>query len=276
MEVSEADEGDNGASTFDIRAAKNYIRQTLAQTFRSGSVRSSAECFRSKTPTQSRVGIDMRAGLQLHPSPLQLSHRQKRCISASRLPSALASGSQVHTLSQPADGKHRILVVLGFLVMGIPGVQADSFTTVDASLAYDRAFFGAAAVGDTVVFSPRNADEVGLLDVNTMTYSSVSTGTLVADNKFFGAVAIGTKVVFVPGVASVIGVYDVSTGAFDASVSTGTLNVVDYKFWGLPLPLTPPPLSFTTTRLPPFPYLPHLAAHPAATPRKPLLMFPKL
>ena len=58
-------------------------------------------------------------------------------------------------------------------------------------------FSGATAVGTKVVFTPTDADVVGVFDTETDTYSNVDTG-MTMEYMFSGATAVGTKVVFAP------------------------------------------------------------------------------
>eukprot|EP00966_Prymnesium_polylepis_P283885 6558308-Prymnesium_polylepis.1 len=83
-------------------------------------------------------------------------------------------------------------------------------TISTGSLTVAGKFVGAAAVGNLVVFAPRNANAVGVYDVRTGTFdSSVSTGTITMDGKFYGAAAVGNLVIFAPHDANAVGVYDV-------------------------------------------------------------------
>jgi hypothetical protein len=98
----------------------------------------------------------------------------------------------------------------------------------------DYKFAGAAAVGELVVFAPRDADAdvVGIYNTQTGTFdASVTTGSLTMDYKFFGAAAVGDLVVFAPFNADAVGIYNTQTGTFDASVTTGSLTM-DWKFFG--------------------------------------------
>jgi hypothetical protein len=78
-------------------------------------------------------------------------------------------------------------------------------------------------VGNLVVFTPCNANAVGVYDVISRSFdASVSTGSLTMGWKFDGAVAVGNLVIFVPQSAGIVGVYDVISRSFDATVSTGS------------------------------------------------------
>ena len=75
-----------------------------------------------------------------------------------------------------------------------------------------------------MVFAPYNANVVGIFDVATNSFETVSTGTLTMDWKFSGAATVGSKVVFAPRDANVVGMFDVATNSFE-TVSTGTLTL---------------------------------------------------
>ena len=80
-----------------------------------------------------------------------------------------------------------------------------------------------------VIFTPSNADVVGIYDVNEGTFTTVDTG-LTGDVKFSGSGAVvGSKVVFTPLNADVVGIYDVATETF-TTVDTGLTG--DVKFSG--------------------------------------------
>ena len=49
---------------------------------------------------------------------------------------------------------------------------------------------------DKVVFAPCYANAVGIFDVATKSFETVSTGTLTMDSRFWGAATLGSKVVF--------------------------------------------------------------------------------
>ena len=71
-----------------------------------------------------------------------------------------------------------------------------------------------------VIFTPYNADVVGIYNVNEGTFTTVDTG-LTGGQKFIGSGAVvGSKVVFTPRHADVVGIYDVNEGTF-TTVETG-------------------------------------------------------
>ena len=80
------------------------------------------------------------------------------------------------------------------------------------------------ALSDKVVFAPCNGNEIGLFDVTTQSFETVSTCALTMGYKFYGAATVGTKVVFAPYNASEIGLFDVTTKSFE-TVSTGALTI---------------------------------------------------
>jgi hypothetical protein len=83
-----------------------------------------------------------------------------------------------------------------------------------------------------VVFAPFNIDYVGIFDINTNSFASVSVYNIIdMDQKFAGAATVGTKVVFAPYSADVVGIFEACTNSF-TSVPTGSLTM-DYKFSGV-------------------------------------------
>ena len=78
------------------------------------------------------------------------------------------------------------------------------------------------------MFTPYNADVVGVFDTETDTFSTHYTA-LTMTSKFRGATAVGTKVVFTPYNADVVGVYDTETDTY-STVNTGL--TIGYKFRG--------------------------------------------
>ena len=79
------------------------------------------------------------------------------------------------------------------------------------------------ALSDKVVFAPCSADVIGIFDVSTNRFETVSTGSVTGGGKFVGATAVGSKVVFAPYCADVIGIFDVSANKFE-TVSTGSVT----------------------------------------------------
>ena len=77
------------------------------------------------------------------------------------------------------------------------------------------------AAAMTAVFAPFNASVVGLINLETMTLSTVSMGSLTGGGKFFGAATDGTTVFFGPYGANVLGLFNVETKTFSTSVSIG-------------------------------------------------------
>ena len=73
------------------------------------------------------------------------------------------------------------------------------------------------AAGRYVVFAPFNADNVGVLDTQTDTFSTVpTTGAIPANStyKYRGAAALGTRAYFAPHDEDNVGVFDVSDSSF--------------------------------------------------------------
>ena len=107
-------------------------------------------------------------------------------------------------------------VAVGFDVVFVPrdlldGIYVYNVDTNEFSKKYSGSvgiFEGGAAVGNKVVFAPSSGNFVGVFDVTTNAYATVSTGDLTTDSKFYGAAAVDTKVVFAPTDADVIGVFD--------------------------------------------------------------------
>eukprot|EP00966_Prymnesium_polylepis_P235844 5454376-Prymnesium_polylepis.1 len=80
----------------------------------------------------------------------------------------------------------------------------DSSCSTGSPFMIDK-FSAAAALGNIVVFAPRNADSVGTYDVIMGTFDTpVNTGIYV-DTKYMGAVAVGDLVVFAPSSADAVG-----------------------------------------------------------------------
>jgi hypothetical protein len=75
-------------------------------------------------------------------------------------------------------------------------------------------------VGTKVVFTPEDADVVGIYDTATNVFSTVPTG-LTGPEKFRGGTLVGTQVVFTPYFADVVGIYDTATNAFSTETVVG-------------------------------------------------------
>eukprot|EP00908_Phaeocystis_cordata_P007577 Transcript_18230.p1 GENE.Transcript_18230~~Transcript_18230.p1 ORF type:complete len:559 (-),score=92.28 Transcript_18230:26-1702(-) len=77
-------------------------------------------------------------------------------------------------------------------------------------------YAGAAALGTKVYMAPYNADDVGVFDVATLTFSTVRTVGLSTRSvmKFHGAAALGARVFFAPHLQDSIGVLDATTSTF--------------------------------------------------------------
>ena len=70
-------------------------------------------------------------------------------------------------------------------------------------------YSSAVAVGDRVFFVPSWEAEIGVLDVATDTFSTISI-TVTGNFKYAGAAAVGGHVFFAPGNADDIGVLDLT------------------------------------------------------------------
>eukprot|EP00966_Prymnesium_polylepis_P315484 7289800-Prymnesium_polylepis.1 len=92
---------------------------------------------------------------------------------------------------------------------------------ISSSMTPQKRFWGAAAVGDVVVFAPFYADYVGVYSVSTSTfYRTDLTAGVHVYHKFAGAAAVGNRVVFAPYVhTDSVGVYDVLIEMFSLAVS---------------------------------------------------------
>ena len=79
-------------------------------------------------------------------------------------------------------------------------------------------FSGAAAVGNKVVFVPWDARVIGIFDVSTEVFETVTlpdpVRKIVTGGKFNGAAAFGRKVYFAPGAAPGVGIFDVKDYTF--------------------------------------------------------------
>ena len=73
---------------------------------------------------------------------------------------------------------------------------------------------------DKVAFAPYAANVVGIFDVTTNTFETVSTGSLTGNFKVNGAAAVGSKIAFAPCNTNVVGILDLTTKKFE-TVSTG-------------------------------------------------------
>ena len=71
---------------------------------------------------------------------------------------------------------------------------------------------------------------VGIFDVATDSFETVSTGTVTMNYKFSGAATVGSKVFFAPRDAFAVGVFDLTTRKF-TTVSEGSVTGPD-KFSG--------------------------------------------
>ena len=87
-------------------------------------------------------------------------------------------------------------------------------------------------LGSVVVFAPRNADNVGLFDVKTRKFETISSELLPqGGKKYEGAAAVGSVVVFTPRDADNVGLFDVKTRQFE-TIASGLLPQDGNKYQG--------------------------------------------
>jgi len=92
------------------------------------------------------------------------------------------------------------------------------------------AYSGAAAAGGKVYFAPYFVDDVGVYNVATGTFTTITTG-LGSNYHYLGAAAVGSSIVFTPWADDVVGVVDSDTDTFSSTVSTAPTTMA-YKFAG--------------------------------------------
>ena len=90
-------------------------------------------------------------------------------------------------------------------------------------------FWGAAVVGNKIVFVPRFADVVLVFDTSANegegAFSTVSMNETVEDAvNFQGAAVVGSKVYFVPSEAEVVGVFDTAANGGEGEYDTISLD----------------------------------------------------
>ena len=133
-----------------------------------------------------------------------------------------------------------------------PSYMAVFDMSVDTSVVSGTSLYdGAAVIGTKVIFAPWNANNIGVFDLSTSSFtvsasvavstancvSACTTGSLTTtSNEFSGAAVVGhDKVIFAPFNSDWVGVYNVDHSTFDTSVSTSTAAVGltdDGKFMG--------------------------------------------
>ena len=111
-------------------------------------------------------------------------------------------------------------------------------STTDAAGEYKYA--GAAAVGTTVYFAPYRQTHVGMLDLDTNSFSTIDVSEYFvtgADKYYFDALAVGTTVYFAPYFEDNVGVLDTTTTTTSFSTIDTTVAGVtaDYKYAGAAL-----------------------------------------
>ena len=118
--------------------------------------------------------------------------------------------------------------------IGILNTQTNAFTTLDtSSVAQGNRYYGAAAIGEKVVFCPYIYDNVGVFDTATSQFTTVpTTGITTGGYKYTTATAVATKVIFGPGDQANVGIFDVATGNFSTAAAPGLVYTGSY----------PPPL----------------------------------
>ena len=95
----------------------------------------------------------------------------------------------------------------------------------------DNKYMDAAAVGTSVFFAPRDANNVGVLDTTTDTFSTIDISSFsTAADKYMGAVAVGTNVIFTPLNADNVGVLDTTTSTFSTIDTIATGVNADNKY----------------------------------------------
>ena len=113
---------------------------------------------------------------------------------------------------------------------------SSTISTIDiaSKINHDDKYWGGVLAGNgRVYFAPRNADNIGELDLSTGAFSTINiSGTINHDNKYAEGVLAGNgRIYFVPHNADNIGQLDPSTGAFSAMDISGTISH-DAKYAG--------------------------------------------
>ena len=105
---------------------------------------------------------------------------------------------------------------------------AQTFSTVDTSGAGvidDGKYFGAAALGTYIYFTPAVQDNVGVLNTANNTFATIETTAgcvdvtsglpcVDGDHKYAGAAIVGSKVYFAPRIEDNVGMVDTITNTF--------------------------------------------------------------